>query len=264
MGNLEEKLTLPFNALPHGFNMKYALPKLASCLFLISSLSACGGGGGSVETSQNTNATLQSSVQTPIGFPIGLAVKSFYSQASSHTLTTTVNNDNFRLVEAYMPRLDAIEPNLSSSPLKSVLLTGSIFVNNIQVAQSSTIGFYSADPFQIWGESFETTPGAFVTPSQAISKTPLPETAQVGQSGVLGTWRNNYLDANNNLIESPRSLSWSLEIATENTAWLCLKDQERDKDGVYAQSRCIQIDQSGNRLGYKVDVIVPMGTFQFR
>ncbi|MGV3742156.1 MAG: hypothetical protein ACO1NO_07595, partial [Burkholderiaceae bacterium] len=156
------------------------------------------------------------------------------------------------------------EPILSDDPLKSYVFTETVVINNDAPVQDRSIIYYSTNPLQFWGESYEPEPGDFLPPTAATSRTPMPATARVGQSGALGTWPDAYPDENGNFIDAPQTMRWKLQGATTDTAWLCMENQSRDVDGSFTLDRCIRINQAGDILGYKADYKVPSGSFEFR
>lgn len=230
--------------------MKPTFLKAACCFTLISILTACGGGSGTDSAA--------------INFPVNTAITSFLAQPSTYILNANASGDNLRLTSSFSPRADEVEPNLSPSPLSSYLLTESLSVNNGPAETDSSIGYYSENPFEVWGGRSEYAPGQYSPAVPATSRTPMPFTATVGQSGFLGAWPDGYYDANGNFVEASETLSWTLERATGDTAWLCLESAAQDTDGTYAINRCMRINQSGTTVGYKVDVRTPYGALGFR
>lgn len=234
--------------------------KFGCSIAVLAMLSACGGGGGG-----NPGGTdLQSSSMSTTSYPVASTFASFFSKASTYTLQTSVGATNLRLVHAISPQPDAIEPSLSSSVLKSFKFTERIFINNVEEEEEASIVYFSVNPFFIWGERDEVPEGVLYEVLKATSKTAVPETARVGQSGEIGVWSYSYTDENNISRQDTTTLSWSLEEASEATAWLCLQQKAQDHAEIYIQRRCVRTNEAGAALDYKVDYIVPTGTYQFR
>ncbi len=243
--------------------MNYSLPKLICSVVLFSGLLACGGGGGGKDR-QDDDTGLQGATDTSLNFPIEAATVAFLSRASSYTLTANLDNDTFRLTSMFAPGTEGVEPILSDEPLKSYLFTETIEINNDAPVQDRSIFYYSTNPLEFWGESFEGEPEEFLPPTAATSRTRMPATARVGQSGELGVWPDAYLDENNNLVDAPSTMRWKVQGASTNTAWLCIETQSRDADGTYTADRCIRINQAGDLLGYKADYSFPDISLAFR
>jgi hypothetical protein len=242
--------------------MNYSMPKLVCSALLFSGLLACGGGGGSDPESKNIN--LQGTTDASINFPIEAATVAFLSRNSDYVLNTSLGTNTLKLTSIFSPTVDRVEPILSDETLKAYLYTEIVVLNNDAPVQDRSIFYYSTTPLQFWGESFEGEPGEFLPPTAATSRSSMPATARIGQSGPLGTWPNGYLDANDNFIEAPDTVRWKLQNASTDTAWLCLENQSQDVDGTYTADRCIRINEAGEILDYQADYKIPGASFEFR
>ena len=92
----------------------------------------------------------------------------------------------------------------------------------------------------------------------------MPESATVGQSGTLGTWPATYEDEFGNIVDTTSQFRWRLENATGDTALLCIETRAQLDDGIYGLDRCVRVDESGNALDYRVNVVGPGGRVEFR
>lgn len=238
---------------------------LCSCL----ALTACGGGGGKDPKSTSGgfgSDNDENSVNTD-SYPVSAAFASFFAKASSYQLSADVDGTRFNLAQSYTPQADALEPELSSVPLKSFKLDETLSIDGSVEYPSTRLVYFSTQPFQFWGDR-EVSPDEpegiqryFTEPS---SKQPAPESARVGESQELGTWSTSYYDENNIERQQTATVSWTLEDAGNDNAWLCLVQKEQDHEDTYTQRTCNQIDRAGATVDYKVDYIVPIGTINFR
>lgn len=244
---------------------------LSGCL----ALAACGGGGGDSKSTSggfspdesgkdNSGTTANTS-----SYPVSAAFASFFAKESTYQLSADVNGTTFTLTHSYAPRTEAVEPGLSSSPLKSFRIDETLAVDGTTDFAGAAIVYFSPQPFQLWGDrevvapegELEGTPYQF---AQAVSRTPAPESAKIGASQELGKWSYSYLDENNVERQQTTTVSWSLEDAGNANAWLCLLQKEDDEEGGYVHKSCSQIDREGASVDYKVDFIFPTGTINFR
>lgn len=248
--------------------MKQLLPKLACYFVFLLGLSACGGGSPSQDPKTGRSAGESTSGGISAGeprgptntspgavaYPIAAAINSFLAQASSWTLEAQQDNNHYRLTTSFAPRSDDVEPNLSSSPLKSYLFTEGISVNGGPTEQSSSIVYYTSAPFRIWGERSETEAGEYAPAESAREWDTMPDSARLFDTGFLGVWPDVYYDESGYPVQSYQEVGWKLEEATTETAWLCIETQQELAQGPVAIDRCIRINQAGETLGYRVDL----------
>lgn len=233
--------------------MNISLSNLACSCIVLSSLAACGGGSGGSGATENgqINAGIGGSWTAPTVYPVKAAATDFFAKQATYTIESTQNNVNYKLVSSFTPRSDEIKPTLSASPLKSYLFTESMSVDGTQGKEESSIIYYSSDSFEIWGESVQDASGQFSEPVPAESRTPLPTFAVIGQSGHLGKW--HHYDENSNAIKVVQTMTWELEAASADNAWLCFETQLEEAEKVVTANRCLEITAQGNVTGYRAE-----------
>jgi hypothetical protein len=122
--------------------------------------------------------------------------------------------------------------------------------NGVTALTGSATGYFQVGPL--------TSLGAIAASGNYIvttASTPLPLSANVGQSGAFAT-DVAYTSSAKTTIDYHATSTWSLEADTANTAWLCSNETDvfTDASPVYTESDCYKIDPSGNLLGAKVTI----------
>ncbi|WP_019672471.1 hypothetical protein [Psychrobacter lutiphocae] len=131
---------------------------------------------------------------------------------------------------------------LSSEVVTDFNLDGEyVITTNIQ-------NFYSLNPLIFHGDLLED--GTYTVAKQ-LSK--IPKQAKVGDSNTFSQ-QITYADSNKAQQVSSTVLAWSLNTATDSTAWLCMtaKSQAISFDYDYSGSECYEITQAGEILRGKI------------
>ncbi|MDP3619668.1 MAG: hypothetical protein Q8R63_07730 [Ramlibacter sp.] len=186
----------------------------------ITTLQACGGGGGEPVVAPD------GPVASTLTFQTGAAARKFLGTTASYSYSEASPDGPFtnNVSLSIKPLASVSLPALSTQPVQvsshDELWTTSLSVRPTLIHRN--VFYYTPSPVTFRGTA--TYEGDLPDPVGA--STPLPETATVGQSGALFA-----------------NVKWSLEPDTAQTAWFC--------QNLSSTTACLKINPEGTLLGFK-------------
>lgn len=198
--------------------------------------------------------SMTSSTST-IDFPVEAVFTSLALTASTYSASATdAAGNSFLLSVNRIPGPDKIDQQIYPLSLKTYLQSNTIRKNGNITSTKNFEDFYSVAPFYMFG-SLNNISG-LSNLMKVTTQLQLPPTGRVGASGVIYRGRN-YINKSTVSFDTWYA-TWSLEADSATTAWLCFKTEITPASGpagLTAETDCFRVNQTGDIIGFKADII---------